>query len=329
MISNNLPNDHGVAQNHDCMEDGGSTLERHVGSRMRCHEERPRAVVGPADSVAAMSSDIYAVIVGRSGRQFSAGDGVPVIAGSPLFGAARDLQRDLLGTFDRAMLAHGGAPVRFRVGPPRLGFVAEAVFRPEDARQVLATDAARYDKRVPALEEFRRFVGDGLLTSDGDRWRRDRRIVAPLFTRRRITSYVASMALSAEALAASWGPVADEGGEVDLREPAMLYALEVLGTTVFGEDMEATEAVVRSSVPVLNEQVTRTALSPVRLPSWFPTPANRRAERARRAVWEFVERLIARRRAAALRGPEEGTDEMQGGPPQITPPRIGWAHGRE
>lgn len=63
--------------------------------------------------------------------------------------------------------------------------MADAVFGPDDARQVLATDAARYDKDVPALEEFRRFVGDGLLTSDGDRWRRDRRIVAPLFTRTR------------------------------------------------------------------------------------------------------------------------------------------------
>lgn len=203
-------------------------------------------------------------------HQLSAGEDVPVIAGSPMFGAARDLQRDLLGTFERAMLAHGGAPVRFRIGPPRLGFVAEAVFRPEDARQVLATDAVRYDKRVPALEEFRRFVGDGLLTSDGDRWRRDRRIVAPLFTRKRIASYVASMSRSAEGLASSWGPVADRGAEVDLREPSMLYALDVLGTTVFGEDMDAAEAVVRSSVPVLNEQVTRTALSPVRLPSWFP-----------------------------------------------------------
>lgn len=54
------------------------------------------------------------------------------------------------------MLDHGGNPVRFRVGPPRLGFTAEAIFEPEAARQVLATDAARSDKEVPALEEFRR-----------------------------------------------------------------------------------------------------------------------------------------------------------------------------
>ena len=231
--------------------------------------------------------------------QPAADERVPVLGRSPLFGAAPDLRRDLLGTFERAMHGHGGRPVRFRVGPPKLGFVAEVVFRPDDARQVLATDASDFDKQVPALDEFRRFVGDGLLTSDGDRWRRDRRIVAPLFTRKRIAAYVASMGHSAELLVSSWERVAAAGGQVDLREPSMLYALEVLGKTVFGEDMQSAESIVRASVPVLNEQVTRTALSPVRLPSWFPTRANRRAERARRAVWDFVEMLIAQRRQAA------------------------------
>lgn len=234
---------------------------------------------------------------------------VPVIGRSPLFGAARDLRRDLLGTFERAMHDHDGQPVLLRVGPPRLGFVAEVIFRPEDARQVLATDASHYDKQVPALEEFRRFVGDGLLTSDGDRWRRDRRIVAPLFTRKRIASYVASMGQSAELLVSSWGPVAAAGGQVDLRETSMLYALDVLGKTVFGEDVQAAEPVVRTSVPVLNEQVTRTALSPVRLPSWLPTRANRRAERARRAVWDFVEVLITQRRETADDGPNAPTGD--------------------
>lgn len=232
------------------------------------------------------------------GRQRDASDGVAVVGGSLLLGAARHLRRDLLGTFEQAMHEYGGRAVRFRVGPPKAGFLAEAIFDPEGARQVLATDAAAYDKDVPALEEFRRFVGDGLLTSDGDRWRHDRRIVAPLFTRKRIASYVPSMAQSAERLVSSWRQSAAAGEHVDLREPSMLYALEVLGMTVFGEDMQSAEAIVRASVPVLNEQVTRTALSPVRLPSWFPTPANRRAERARQAVWDFVEELIARRRAA-------------------------------
>ena len=233
--------------------------------------------------------------------------GVPVVGGSPLLGAANELRRDLLGTFEQAMHRFGGRPVRFRVGPPKVGFLAEAIFDPEAARQVLATDAAAYDKDVPALEEFRRFVGEGLLTSDGDRWRHDRRIVAPLFTRKRIASYVPSMSESAERLVSSWSRLASEGGQIDLREPSMLYALEVLGTTVFGEDMQSAEAIVRASVPVLNEQVTRTALSPLRMPTWVPTRANRRAERARRAVWDFVEDLIARHRAAEQDPAPDGT----------------------
>jgi len=214
-----------------------------------------------------------------------------------LFGAARDLRRDLLGTFEQAMLDRCSAPVGFRVGPPRLGFTATAVFEPEGARQVLATGAAHYEKDVPALEEFRRFVGDGLLTSDGDRWRRDRRIVAPLFTRKRIGSYVGTMAEAAERLVAAWQEPVGGGAPVDLCEPSMKYALEVLGTTVFGAGMPDAEAVIRRSIPILNEQVTRTALSPVRLPSWVPTGANRRADRARREVWGFVDGLIDERRS--------------------------------
>ena len=69
------------------------------------------------------------------GRSTIADDGVPVIGGSPLLGAARDLRRDLLGTFERAMHDHGGGPVRIRVGPPNIGFLAEAIFEPEGARQ--------------------------------------------------------------------------------------------------------------------------------------------------------------------------------------------------
>ncbi len=234
-------------------------------------------------------------MAGRSRNQPAADDGVPLVGGSRWLGAAGEMRRDLLGTFERAMLTHGSR-ARLRIGPKRLGFLADALFAPELARQVLATDAGLYDKDVPALVEFRRFVGDGLLTSDGERWRRDRRIVAPLFTRKRIESYVPAMASAADSVVASWQEVAASGGAVDVCEPSMLYALEVLGTAVFGEDIHGAEAVVRRSVPVLNAHVTRTALSPVRLPSWVPTPSHRRVHRARREVWDFVERLIAERR---------------------------------
>ena len=228
-----------------------------------------------------------------------------MIPGSLLSGSGRELKGDQLATYARILREHGGRRVRLRVGPPKVGFVFDAVFRPEDARQVLATEAAHYDKEVPGIGEARRLFGAGILLSNGDRWRRDRRIVAPLFTKNRISSYVDGMAVAAGRLAASWAEVAaggGGGGRVDLTEAGTYYALDVLGRSVFGGDVESTAPVLRATVPVLNEYAARRILSPVRLPAWVPTPANRRAERARRALWGQVDGLIAQRRAAPLDG---------------------------
>jgi cytochrome P450 len=241
----------------------------------------------------------------------------PMMGGSYFSGSARDLKRDQLATYGRALREHGGRRVRFRVGPPRLGFLFDTVFRPDDARQVLATDAAHYDKEVPGIGELRRVFGDGLLFSAGDKWRRDRRTVAPLFTTRRVTTYVDGMAAAAGRLADAWS--AAGGGLVDLNQAGARYALDVLGRSVFGSDVESAAPVLRTTVPVLNDYAARRVLSPVRLPAWVPTPTNRAAERARRRLWDLVDGLIAQRRAGALDGddllsllltardPEDGT----------------------
>ena len=227
-----------------------------------------------------------------------------MFGGSLLSGSARDLKRDQLDTYACALRRHLGRRVRFRVGPPRVGFVFDAVFCPDDARQVLATEAARYDKEVPGIGELRRVFGNGILLSSGDKWRRDRRIVAPLFAKPRIASYVDAMAAAADRLVAAWAVAAAEGSHVDLGDAGAHYALDVLGRSVFGGDVESTAPVLRATIPVLNEYTARRVLSPVRLPAWVPTPSNRRAERARRQLWGQVDRLIAERR----QGPLDGDD---------------------
>ncbi len=233
-------------------------------------------------------------------------DQPPKIAGSLLSGSGRALKRDQLAVYAAALKNHGGRRVRFRVGPPKVGFVFDAVFRPEDARQVLATEAARYDKEVPGIDELRRIFGNGLLFSAGDRWRRDRRIVAPLFTKKRITSYVDGMAVAADRLAATWA--AADGGRVDLAEAGTHFALDVLGRSVFGRDVESAAPVLRSTVPVLNEFAARRVLSPLRLPVWVPRARNRRAERARRELWGLVDGLLAERRAGPPMSVVDGED---------------------
>ncbi len=242
-----------------------------------------------------------------------------MIRGALLSGSGADFKRDQLATYAAALRDHRGRRVRFRVGPPKVGFVFDTVFRPDDARQVLSTESARYDKEVPGIGELRRLFGDGLLLSGGARWQRDRSIVAPLFTRRRVTTYVDGMAAAADRLAATWAAAGDR--PVDLNAAGAHYTLDVLGRSVFGADVESAAPVLRRTVPVLNTYAARRVLSPVRLPAWVPTRANRRAEAARRELWGLVERLIAQRREGAgdlggddllslllaARDPEDGT----------------------
>lgn len=221
-----------------------------------------------------------------------------------LVGSARQLQRDQLGAYRGALELGGGCPVRFRLGPPRVGIRFDTVFRPEDARQILATDAAHYDKQLPIMDEFRRVIGDGLITSEGDRWRTDRRTIAPLFTPKQITSYVDTMAAAAGQLVVSWAPAAEAGREVDVHAGAVRYTLEVLGRTIIGDDIDELAPLFAETVPMLSEYATRRALSPVRLPASWPTPANRRAASERQRLFAAVSRMIERRRA----GPGDGTD---------------------
>ncbi|MFP5377322.1 MAG: cytochrome P450 [Acidimicrobiia bacterium] len=225
----------------------------------------------------------------------------PSAGGSWLLGSTLDLQRDQLGTYARAMAAHGDI-ARFRVGPPGLGFEFDAVFAPDAARRVLAADAGNYVKDAPVIGEFRHFLGNGLLVSEGDRWRRDRRIAQPLFTRRAVAGHLGTVAEAAADLVGWCAEDADAGRPVDLHELSMRFALHALGRAVFGDDIVRAAPTLRRALPPLGEHLKRRSLSPVRTPHSWPTPANRRAEAVRRTVWGLADELIAQRRAAGPGG---------------------------
>lgn len=231
-------------------------------------------------------------------------DDVPRVAGSFLLGSANALRRDQLAAYEAAMRAHGDV-ARFRIGPPGVGFAFDTVFTPEGARQILT--GRHYVKDAPVFAELARMMGDGIVTAEGARWRRDRRILQPLFTRRRVASHVEAIARAAEVLAAGWQDAARADRPVELHADAMDYALAALGATVFGADVEAAKPTVEMALPVMREHIARRALAPVRVPAAVPTPANRRAERARRAMADLVGDLLAQRRSAG-----RGTDDLLG-----------------
>jgi cytochrome P450 len=218
-----------------------------------------------------------------------------------LLGIARELQRDQLGMYE-ALTAEYGDVVRLVVGPPGLRRVLYLVTHPDGVAQVLGDGG--YTKDTPFYEEIAAYLGDGLLTSDGGRWRRQRRVVAPLFSHRRVDGSVVVMADEAARVAARWSAAAERRVPIDLSAEMVGFTLRTVGRVLFGADVDEAVAIVRETFPVLNRHVRRRGLTPLRLPRRWPTPAARRAAAARRALYRVVDAIIDQRRGA----PAGGTD---------------------
>ncbi|MFJ9850825.1 cytochrome P450 [Streptomyces sp. NPDC101150] len=220
----------------------------------------------------------------------------PGPAGRPLLGSMLDLRRDSLGTFLQARREHGEV-VRLQAGPPGLRSVFHAVFAPQGVQQVLASEAANFRKDHPLYEEVRQSFGNGLLTSQDTDYLRQRRLVQPLFTKRRVDGYATAVTSEADAVAARWRTA--DGGVVDLVREMNRLALCTVSRILFGTDAEAAADAIDRCAPVINAYVVGRAYVPVKLPREWPTPGNRRAREATDELNALCDRIIAERRAAA------------------------------
>jgi cytochrome P450 len=212
---------------------------------------------------------------------------------TPWSGLTRQLRRDQLGTYEHITATYGDV-ARIALGPPGLRRVLYLVTHPDGVEQVLAGDPNVYSKHTPYYVEIGAYLGDGLLTSDGPRWRQQRRTVAPLFTHRRIGTYVDVMAEEATRTAHAWSASARSDAIVNVDASMVDYTLRTLGR-LFGLDVDGAVPVVRQAFPVVNAHVRRRGLTPLRLPRRWPTPSAVRADRARRALYGLVDAIIDRR----------------------------------
>lgn len=231
-----------------------------------------------------------------------AGTEVPGLAGVPLLGSLFDLKSDSLGTYLRAQQQHGDV-VRITAGPPGLRAELYCVFSPEGAQQVLASEAANFRKENPFYQEVRESFGNGLLTSQDEDYLRQRRLVQPLFTRRRVDGYAGAVADETESVIAAWGEALD--GVVDVSDEMMHLALRAVARILFGTDVEATADVVARCFPVITDYVLRRGYSPANIPRHWPTPGNRRAAAAMDELYGVCDRIIAERRRAGADTPGE------------------------
>ncbi len=137
------------------------------------------------------------------------------------------------------------------------------------------------------------FLGNGLLTSEGDFWRKQRRLAQPAFHKEKLIEITKQMSLSAEALAAKLEDIKQQGKEIDITEYMNEVTLDIVAAALFSSNVSEKMETIRNSLTVANEFAISRIQNPVRWPLWMPVKANRDFRKAGKdldsVIYSFIE----------------------------------------
>ncbi|MGP3990894.1 cytochrome P450 [Streptomyces sp. 3N207] len=201
------------------------------------------------------------------------------------------LRRDPLATYLRARRDHGDV-VRFSVGPPGLRQEIFAVFSAAGAQQLLARSVG-FRKEDSFYDEIRNLFGNGLLTSQDDDYVRQRRLIQPLFTRRKVNLYADTMCEEVLHMLGRWKD--PDHSTIDIAHEMTRLTQRITMRVLFGGASKEAGEVVDRCFPILGAYMLRRAFAPLSIPRNWPTPANRRAMAARRELYDVCDRIIHER----------------------------------
>jgi cytochrome P450 len=214
----------------------------------------------------------------------------PSPPGHFLFGNLRDFARDRLGFFTRCVRDHGDV-VSMRLATYRAYYFNH----PDAIEQVLVTQNHNFIKHR-ALRMNRLLLGNGLLTSEGTFWLRQRRLSQPAFNRQRIAAYVPAMVGCTERMLAGW----HDGDTRDVHADMMHLALAITSETLFGAEVGSEAGEVTAALAQAMASFERRLNSVIMIPRWVPTPMNLRVKRVVRRLDSIIYRFIVERRKSGV-----------------------------
>lgn len=203
-------------------------------------------------------------------------------------GDLAEMRRDVLHFFLTSKQRGEIAAVRF--GPRRLYIL----HHPDHIREVLVHQAHAFHKGR-GLQKAKPVVGEGLLTSEGETHRRQRRLMQPHFNAAKIGRYAEQMLHDTETLLQKW----EVGEERWISSDMMDLTLNVICHTMFGTDIGEQTARIREAVEVVLERVIENTRSAVALPLFLPTRQNRRFRQALQVLDDIILSIIEQRRQEA------------------------------
>jgi cytochrome P450 len=195
-------------------------------------------------------------------------------------------RRDPLSFMDQVARAYGDI-VYFKLGPQDVYFLNH----PDFIKDVLVTHHQSFIKGR-ALQRSKRLLGEGLLTSEGEFHRRQRRLAQPAFHRQRIASYASVMTDYSARVMGRWR----DGETLDISQEMMRLTLAIVGKTLFDADVEAEAQEIGAALTVVMDLFDTLLMPFSELLEKLPLPQNKRFKKARERLDATIYRIIKEHR---------------------------------
>lgn len=205
----------------------------------------------------------------------------------PIFGSSLHYVRDPLGFLERT--ARKGDLVAMRFMQHRAWLASD----PDDIEQVLVKSASKFQKDV-FLRDLKRLLGEGLLTAEGAKWKRQRRLIQPAFHREKIAGYGRTMVDHTARMLDGWRG----GTTIDMHHAMMLLTADIVTSALFGTDVGGDARAVADCIDVLMERFSDPLFILFPRLDKLPLPVNKRFETVAAKLDAIVRGFIAKRRAS-------------------------------
>lgn len=175
---------------------------------------------------------------------------------------------------------------------------------PDYVKHVLQDNNKNYVKSIAYQRILKKFLGNGLLTSEGDFWRRQRRIAQPAFHRDRLAEFTDLMVSCTEDMIVRWKKNPAFSDEINMSDEMMSLTSEVVAKALFNKDLAMDTRRTGQSINRLNELGTMRLQKPWYPPLWVPLPHNLAFRRNKKNLDKLIYEAIDRRK----KQPDPGTD---------------------
>jgi cytochrome P450 len=200
-----------------------------------------------------------------------------------LWNKEANFTKDILGYFDKSVRKYNGIS-RAKVGPYHYVNISEPAYIEHIFTHPDIYVKGRDNKTLRFL------LGNGLVTSEGEFWLKQRRLIQPLFHKQRLQTFVQKIAESTEAMTKTWQ--GRTGEVVDVHSEMTHVTLDIVSRTLMSTEVKGDFKRISDSLLIIMEGMMKI----FKLPTWIPTPGNIRMQLNRRVLDDTIYKIIDDRR---------------------------------